>query len=136
MAVNFSLLETAQECDTAIEILNAEKTQLERRVRNLGETLVDRQGRTVEVSEGIKASEAIITGFQAALTSIPEGKAKRDLELKIEREETKLKSLQNRQANYNAVSVIEDQVDEEQINVQIPVLDAAIAGVEAHKATL
>ena len=136
MEINYGLLVTEEECDNALEILNAEKTQLERRLRNLGETLEDRQNRTVEVAEGIASTEAIIAGFQAALESITEGKAKRDLELKIEREETKLKALQNRQANYNSVSVIEDQVDHTQLEAQIPVLVNAITGVESKKATL
>ena len=76
MNINYDLLVTAEECDNALEILNAEKTQLERRLRNLGEALGDRQNRTVETAEGIASTEAIIAGFQAALESITEGKAK------------------------------------------------------------
>lgn len=106
------------------------------RLRNLGESLESKSDRTVETSEGIAASEAIINGFQSALSSITDEKTRRDLELKVEVEETKLKRLQNRQASYNAVSVIEDQVDHTQLEAQIPVLDDAIAGVEARKTTL
>lgn len=133
MEINVSLLTTPAECDQALDILNAEKVQLERRLRNLGEALEGRTETTIEVAEGIAGSEAIINGYNAALAVITDEKTKRDLELKVEREETKLKSLQNRQANYSGVSIIEDQVDHTQLEVQIPVLDDAIAKVQAHK---
>ncbi|TRX55517.1 hypothetical protein FNH22_17930 [Fulvivirga sp. M361] len=136
MEINVALLTTAEECDTALEILQAEKTQLQRRLRNLGERLESRSATTVDVSEGIDSVQAILTGYQAAVDLITDEKAKRELELKIEREETKLKALQNRQANYNAVSVVEDQVDHTQLEAQLPVLDDAITMVETHKGTL
>lgn len=136
MEINTSLLGTVAECDSALDILNAEKTQLERRLRNLGEALESRSATTIQVAQGITSVQAIIAGYTAALQVMTDEKAKRELELKVEREETKLKSLENRQANYNAVSVIEDQVDFNQLEAQIPVLDDAIAEVEAHKAGL
>ncbi|MGB5982068.1 MAG: hypothetical protein WBG46_07985 [Nonlabens sp.] len=136
MVISYDLLETVEQCDLALEILNAEKTTVSRRLRNLGESLESKSDRTVETSEGIAASEAIISGFQSALSSITDEKTRRDLELKVEVEETKLKRLENRQASYNSVSVIEDQVDHTQLEVQIPVLDDAIAGVEARKTAL
>ncbi|TRX46329.1 hypothetical protein FNH22_31115 [Fulvivirga sp. M361] len=136
MEINVALLTTAEECDTALEILQAEKTQLQRRLRNLGERLESRSATTVDVSEGIVSVQAILKGYQAAVDLITDEKAKRELELKIEREETKLKALQNRQANYNAVSVVEDQVDHTQLEAQLPVLDDAITMVETHKGTL
>ena len=136
MEINVTLLTTVEECDSALDILNAEKVQLERRLRNLGEALESRSATTIEVAEGITNVEAVIAGYQAALDVITDEKAKRDLELKVEREETKLKSLQNRQASYNAVSILEDQVDYNQLEVQIPVLDSSIGNVETHKASL
>lgn len=136
MEINTNLLTAVEECDSALDILNAEKTQLERRLRNLGEALESRSTITIEVTEGISNVQAVITGYQAALDVITDEKAKRDLELKVEREETKLKSLQNRQASYNGVSVIEDEVDYNQLEAQLPVLDDAMAKVEARKASL
>lgn len=136
MEINTNLLTAVEECDSALDILNAEKTQLERRLRNLGEALESRSALTIEVAEGISNVEAVIGGYQAALDVITDEKAKRELELKVEREETKLKSLQNRQANYNGVSIIEDEVDYNQLEAQLPVIDDAIAKVEARKAAL
>lgn len=136
MEINTSLLGTVAECDLALDKLNAEKTQLERRLRNLGEALESRSASTIEVANSITSVQAVISGYEAALQVMTDDKAKRDLELKVEREETKLKSLQNRQANYNAISVIEDQVDYKQLEAQIPVMDEAIAAVEAQKASL
>lgn len=136
MPIDVTLLATIAECDTAIDILEAEKTLLERRKRNLGEALDGRADTSTEVAQGIQSVQAIIAGYQAALAVINEPKEQMSLELKIEREETKLKSLENRQARYNAVAVLEDQVDEEQLAVQIPVLQTTITQIQAHKATL
>ena len=136
MDIDVTLLTTVAECDSTLEILQAEKTQLERRLRNLGETLSDRAETNVEIAEGIASVQSILSGYQAALGVITDEKEKRSLELKIEREETKLKSLQNREANYSAVATVEDQVDHEQLEVQIPVLTDAITQVETHKTTL
>lgn len=136
MNLSVDLLETAAECDSMLEILEAEKVQIQRRLRNLGELLGDRSGRVQEVKTGIVSVEAIISGYQSAIGVITDDKERRKLELKIEREETKLKSLQNREANYNALSVIEDEVDHNQLDVQIGVLDTAIADVTAKKNSL
>lgn len=136
MEINTMLLSTVQECDSALEILNEEKTQLERRLRNLGETLESRSATTVEVGEGITSVQAVIAGYEAALLVMTDDKARRDMELRVAREETKLLALQNRQASYNVVSVLEDQVDHSQLEAQIPVLDDAIVQVEAQKAGL
>ncbi|WP_028890486.1 hypothetical protein [Tenacibaculum ovolyticum] len=136
MELNLGLLTTKKECDAAIKITQIEKTTLERRLRNLGESLDDKTVRTTSVKEGIISIKAIIGGFQAALAVIGEGKQKRDLELKIEREETKLKALENRDANYNTINVLEDQIDHQQFEAQIVVLTTALTNIETHKTTL
>ncbi len=136
MDINTSLLSTVVECDSALNNLNEEKRQVERRLRNLGESLESRSATTVEVTEGIASVQAVIAGYEAALQVMTDEKAKRDLELKVEREETKLKALQNRQANYNAVSVLQSEVDYNQLEAQIPALDDAITKVTTHKTSL
>lgn len=136
MEINSSLLSTVAECDSALDILNAEKTRLERRLRNLGEALESRSATTVEVGEGITSVQAVIAGYEAALQVMTDDKARRDMELKVVREEARLKALQNRQASYNVVSILEDQVDHSQLEAQIPVLDDAITAVELQKASL
>ncbi len=75
-------------CDSALDKLNVEKTLLERRLRNLGEALESRSATTVEVANGIASVQAVIAGYEAALQVMTDEKAKRDLELKVEREET------------------------------------------------
>ncbi|WP_109829321.1 hypothetical protein [Reichenbachiella versicolor] len=136
MAIDLNLLQTVEECDNALDIITAEKTQIERRLRNLGESLESRSARTIEVTEGISDVKAIIAGYTAAMEVITEGKAKRELALKVQREEAKLQALENRQANYSSVSLIEDLVDQEQLAVQIPVLADTIVLIEQHKAEL
>lgn len=134
--VSVNNLKTTDECDQAIEILAAEKLQVERKARNLSEALEDRSTRVVKTSEGIASTTALINGFNAAIAVITDEREKRKLELKVDREETKLKALENRQADYGTVSLIEDQVDLNQLSAQIPILEDAIQKVTAHKATL
>lgn len=136
MTLDLKLLTTVNQCENAIEITELEKVILERRLRNLGESLTDKAKRTTSVKEGIVSVEAIILGYQSALNVITDAKAKRDLELKIEREETKLKALQNRDANYNAVNVLEDQITHQQLQAQIDVFNNAITSITAYKDTL
>ncbi|RBW57583.1 hypothetical protein DS884_11050 [Tenacibaculum sp. E3R01] len=136
MELNLKLLTTKTECDAAIEITLVEKTLLERRLRNLGESLDDKTVRTTAVKEGIISVKAIISGFESALAVITDAKEKRNLELKIEREETKLKSLENRNANYSSVNVLEDQIDHQQLEAQVAILTEAVTKIETYKATL
>lgn len=136
MTLNLSLLATVAQCEITIDNTEAEKKLLERRFRNLGESLEDKSKKTVSVKEGIASVQAIITGFQSALNVITDAKEKRNLELKIEREETKLKILQNRDANYSTIHVLENQINHQQLAVQIDVLKTAITAINAHKATL
>jgi len=134
--ISISSLKTIDECDQTIEIMEAEKLQIERKARNLSEALESRSNRVIETSEGIAATDALIGGYSAALAVITDEKVKRDLELKVEREQAKRKALENRQADYSVVSLIEDQVDLNQLEAQIPVLEDAIKKVNDYKATL
>ncbi|CAL2080062.1 hypothetical protein LNI90_08775 [Tenacibaculum dicentrarchi] len=136
MELNLTLLKTKKESDKAIEITQTEKTTLDRRLRNLGESLDDKTERTTTVLEGIVSVKAIIAGFEAALAVITDEREKRNLELKIEREETKLKSLENKNANYSAVNVLEDQINHQQLEAQVAILANAISEIETYKETL
>lgn len=136
MELNLALLSTKVACDEAIKITQTEKILLERRLRNLGESLEDKTEKTASVAEGIISVKAIIAGFESALKVITDEKEKRNLELKIEREETKLKSLENRNANYSAINVLEDQIDHQQLEAQVAVLTEAILQIENYKATI
>lgn len=136
MEISTMLLTTVAECDSALDVLNAEKTQVQRRLRNQGEALESRSVTTQEVSQGIIGVQAVIAGYEAALQVMTDEKAKRELELKVEREETRLKALQNRQANYSTISVIEGEVDYNQLEARVKALDDAIDTLTAYKATL
>ncbi len=136
MEISTMLLTTVAECDGALDVLNAEKTQVQRRLRNQGEALESRSVTTQEVALGIIGVQAVIAGYEAALQVMTDDKAKRELELKVEREETRLKALQNRQANYSTVSVIEGEVDYNQLEARVTALDDAIGTLTAYKATL
>ena len=137
MTIDTTLLTTTVECDNLLTLLQEEKVQLERRVRNLGEALESKSKIAQEVTSGIASVEALIAGYQAAVAVITENnKKRRNLELKIEQEEARLKALQNREADYNAVSIVEDQIDHSQLESQITVLEGAITTVTTRKTEL
>ena len=136
MDITLSELTTVESCDQTITLLEAEKTQLERKKRNLTESLEDKTKRVEETGQALLSSQALLAGYQAALAALPEGREKRNMAYKIEQVETKITSLENRQANYSAISLVEDQVNVQQLDVQIPVLTNAIAEIESHKGSL
>lgn len=136
MALHLSLLKTPEECTEVIESLNEEKTQLERRLRNKGEELEGKAERISSTTAAIAASEATIVGYQNAISAMTDAKDIRDFELKIEREEVKLKSSLNRQAGYPIAKYVQDQVGELELQAQVQVFVSSIAEVEAHKAAL
>ena len=137
MTIDTTLLTTTVECDNLLTLLQEEKVQLERRVRNLGEALESKSKIAQEVTSGIASVEALIAGYQAAVAVITENnKKRRNLELKIEQEEARLKASQNREADYNAVSIVEDQIDHSQLESQITVLEGAITTVTTRKTEL
>ncbi len=136
METSTTLLATIVECDSALDALNAEKIQVQRRLRNQGEALESRFVTAQEVTQGITEVQAVIAGYEAALQVMTDARARRELELKVEREETRLKALQNRQANYSNVSVIEGEVDYNQLEARLTALDDAIGVLTAHKGTL
>ena len=136
MNIQISLLTTVNDCDSVLELLNAEKIQLERRVRNLGEMLENRNRITSDVKEQMESVKGVMEAYEAALAAVSDSKEQGRFELKIKQAAARLQSLENREANYNPVTLIEDQVDYSQLEVQIPILDDAIAQITAHKATL
>lgn len=136
MSIDVTVLTTVEQCDHALEDLNADKTLLERRRRNLDERLTDRLAASTDISQDIAATQAVMAGYQAALAVITDEREIRNFELKVEREETRLKSLQNRQANYDSVAIFDDQIKLARYDAEIGVIDTNIAAVTAHRATL
>lgn len=136
--MNYSIaqLTTVADCDFLINEatrtradLDNKKYTMTRKRQNTGETSTTIEGEIASLS-------AQITAYDAFVPTLPEGKAKQDIEVQIVNLKHRLFLLNNRRANYGLLSAIQLEYDINVIEQTIASTDAYIAAVTAAKATL
>ena len=136
--MNYSLekISTAQACDALLELANEDKENLERRRRNMGESIDNFDENTQDIATELQAVQALLQSFTTLYGTLPEGKDKVDTNLEIKRLETRKAALDKRVIGYNVLSLLGKQVDYNLIDVQVGILDAYITAVQNRKTAL
>jgi chromosome segregation ATPase len=130
--MNYSLekIDTVEACDALLATAQTEKENLERRRRNLGESIGNFDGRTGDVSNELASVQALLQTFTTAYNSLPEGKDKVDMNIEIKQLEARKAQLDKSVVSYNVSSLLGKQVDYNLLDSQVPVIDAYIAAVQ------
>ena len=130
--MNYSLekISTVEACDALLAIAQTEKENLERRRRNLGESISNFDARTGTVGDDMASVQALLQTFITAYNALPEGRDKVDMNIEIKRLEARKAQLDKSVVSYNVQSLLERQVSYNLLDNQVPVIDAYIAAIQ------
>jgi len=136
--MNYSLemITTVADCDALLQAAGEDKENLERRRRNLDESIGNFGERTHDYGTELHSVITLLDTYQAAYSALPEGKNKMTIYLEMKRLETRKAQLDKSVTSYNASSLIGKQVDFNLLNNQVPVVDAYITALQARRAAL
>ena len=129
-------LTTIADCDVLLTMANKEQGDLtfkklseERLVTNYSTT-------SVEIDAVLQGVLAEISAVDTIIAALPEGPTKEPEEKRKVRLEYNKFLLANRQESYGAVALLEKHLVLERVNKQLDEVNAFIAAITAHKATL
>ncbi|MBT1701051.1 hypothetical protein KK083_29430 [Fulvivirgaceae bacterium PWU4] len=136
--MNYSLerISTVEACDTLLAMAQKEKENLERRRRNLGESIGNFDVRTGDVGNELVSVQALLQTFTTAYDSLPEGKDKLNMNLEIKQLEARKAQLDKSVVSYNVSSLLEKQVSYNLLDSQVPVIDAYMAAIQNKRTEL
>lgn len=133
---SFNKITQAADCDVLLAWAEKEKADLafkkfseERLTSNYSST-------SVEIDAILQGVLAEISAVESVINVLPEGPTKENEIKRKVRLEYKKFMLENRKESYGSVALLEKELDLERINKELTEVDAFIAGVTAHKATL
>jgi hypothetical protein len=129
MRYSWEKVNTRQACDALLAQAQVKKQRLERRRRNLGESIEVFRKRLVLVSEERIQVNSALMAFTAAHKALPEGKDKITIEIKIKRLEVRLAILAKKAYTYNVVALLARQMKYNLLDRQVWVMEHYIATV-------
>ncbi|MFY8186840.1 MAG: hypothetical protein ACOVLC_02660 [Flavobacterium sp.] len=136
MSYSVSNITTVADCVNLLNWANKEKADLtfkkiaeERMVTRFSET-------SVEVDAVLQGVNAEITAVDTIIGLLPDGPTKADEEKKKVKLEYRKFLLENRKESYGAVALLEKELDLARVENELEEVDAFIAAVTAHQATL
>lgn len=132
--MNYSLekVTTIEQCEALMLLAGKEKDSLDRRRRNLGESISTFDERTGTYGDEMQSVET----YAAAYDALPEDKNKMNINVEIKRLEARKAQLDKIVIGYNTKSLIGKQVDFNLLDSQVPAYDAHIAALLAKRAQL
>jgi hypothetical protein len=136
MSYSVSNITTVADCVNLLNWANKEKADLtfkkiaeERMVTRFSET-------SVEVGAVLQGVNAELTAVNTIIGLLPDGPTKEDEEKKKVRLEYRKFLLENRKESYGAVALLEKELDLERVERELEEVEAFIAAVTVHQATL
>jgi hypothetical protein len=127
---------TAAMCDTLLEVATKDRESLERRRRNLAESVSNFDDRTTDIGAERTSVQARLDTYANLYAILPEGKDKINANLEIKRMEARKALLDKQVVGYNVFVLLDKQVDYNHLESQVANADAYIAAVTAKKTAL
>ena len=136
MSYSVEMLATVEQCDTLLELAQAQKDDLEFSKSSESRDLSNYQDRTVKVEADLMAVSAELEALQTMVDTLPEGDLKQDTQSRIKRLEYRKWLLEMRSETYGVTSLLERELDLAIIDRKIEEVDTLIQAVTDRKATL
>jgi hypothetical protein len=136
MIYSLERISTVEACDALLALAQKEKENLERRKRNLGESIGNFDVRTGDVGSELIAVQSLLQTFSIAYDSLPEGKDKLNMNLEIKQLEARKAKLDKSVVSYNVSSLLEKQVSYNLLDSQVPVIDAYMVAIQNKRTEL
>jgi hypothetical protein len=129
-------ISTVRACDALLAGAKKKKQDLERRVRNLGETLVTFRKRLDQVHQESAAVQSSLAAFAGAYGSLSEGKDKMNMNIRIKRLELQQAMLEKKATTYNVRALLFKEMQYNALSSQVSSLEDYITAVAQRRAAL
>jgi len=136
MQYKLEKIDTVEACDVLLISAQKKKQNLERRRRNLGEsidTFRERMDRMVSVLSEVNLSLDV---FSTAYEALPEGKDKASMNVKVKRLELRQAQLEKKALTYNVAALLVKEMKYNALDSQVSVLEHYIAAVQYRRMVL
>jgi chromosome segregation ATPase len=129
-------ISTVQACDALLAGAKKKKQNIERRVRNLGESLATFRKRIDQVHQESAQLLSTLEAFTDAYGSLPEGKDKVNVKIRIKRLELQQAMLEKKATIYNVGALLVKEMQYNRLHSQVGVLEDYITAVEQQREAL
>jgi len=136
MSYTVSKLTTAVACDQAIATATERKNDLLFQQTVSEKTKTDQVSIVNQTNASLVSVLAEITGAEAAIAALPDGKDKEAYTSKLRRLNDRKENLEDRLKRSGSASLLETELDAALINIQLTEIDSFVSAVTARKATL
>src|SRR4051812_779756 len=116
-------ISTVQACDALLAGAKKKKQDLERRVRNLGESLVTFRKRVDQVHQESAQVRSALEVFTSAYGSLSEGKDKVNMKIRIKRLELQQAMLEKKEITYNVGALLVKEMQYNRLDSQVSTLE-------------
>jgi hypothetical protein len=129
-------ISTVQACDALLAGAKKKKQNLGRKVRNLGETLHSFRKRLDQVHQEATQIQSLLEAFTGAYGSLPEGKDKINMKIRIKRLELQQAMLEKKATIYNVGALLVKEMQYNRLYSQVVVLENYVTAVEQRRELL
>jgi hypothetical protein len=136
MSYSVSKLTTVAECDKATALATERKTDLQFEQTVSGKDLTDQEKVVQQTTINLITVKAEITGTEAAIAGMPAGEQKENYLDKLRRLNDRKDNFEERLRKGGAAALLDTELDAALLVAQITEIDAYLAAITAHKATL
>lgn len=129
-------ISTVTACDALFAGAQKKKQTLERRTRNLGESLVTFRQRIDQLSQESTAVQSMLSAFTDAYHALPEGRDKVDMNVTVKRLELQQAVLEKRARTYNVAALLVKELQYNSLDSQVSALEDYIVAIAQRRAAL
>lgn len=136
MSFSINRLTTTEECDNMLALVQKERSDVDYRKQTQERRRDSYSERSSQVSADLQAVITEIASLTTVIASLADGDVKDELEGRKTRLEYRKFLLEERSENYGNIALIDQELAVALSELILTEIDAFIAQVEAHKATL
>lgn len=136
MSYSVSTLQTVADCDVLLSMAAKDKSDLQFRQLQLQRQQSSYAQNALKTEDELQAVDTELDAINTIVSSLPDGSIKDENIIKQKRLELKKFLLTERKNNYGSIALLDKELDVAQVALQIAEVDAYIAAITAHKATL
>jgi len=129
-------LTAVADCDTVLSLIEKDKKDLTFKKLSLERQQENYANTTIEVSSEIEALNAELTAVNTVIATLPDGDTRNDSLKRQRRIEYNLFLLDNRKADYGAITLLEKEFNLARVLKELEEADAFAAAVTVRKANI
>lgn len=136
MTYSLNKITSQADCDTLIQVATKERDDLQYRKTTVTYQNTNFAKTADEVEAELTSTTAEVSALSTLVVGLPAGQSKDNNTTKLKRLELKAFLLSQKKENYGFIALLQNQMEQATIEAQLAEVDAFIAAITAHKATL